>query len=137
MGFRKFGRACESVELKIEKGKLPKGKNYPLKTTFLAEILKNDGLEIETSLSYSPGLGYIFFDASFHPPGGDFNYERLFVRVGAIPSYNRISAIRFMEEEVIPDFLKWIKGLLSLPPGSPIRREIQRFNKGLGLFQDP
>jgi hypothetical protein len=110
----------EIRNMHIEKNKLPKGMSYPLKSSFLENFLQNANLEIDVSLHIRPSK--IFFDASFSPPKGNFNYNRLSMRVGAVKSQCGKEAKDHMENVIIPDLIKWLSEILSLDERSPKRQ---------------
>ena len=70
-----------------------------------------------------------YFVAYFWPPNPNVPYERLYMRLGAVPS-DQVQTIRQkMESEVVPELILWIRAIVSLPPNSPIRREQQEFRR--------
>lgn len=109
----------------IEKKKLPKGMSYPLKSSFLENSLRNANIDIDTILIIGPSG--IFFDASFWPPKDNFDYDRLYVRAGAVKSEFGKSARAYMEENIIPDLVKWVTEILLLDKRSPKRQEDSYF----------
>ncbi|BDP41835.1 hypothetical protein DAETH_18040 [Deinococcus aetherius] len=113
--------------MRIEKGPLPKGMSFILKSSTLERALTEADIKIDTHLIH--GAGGIFFDAHFWPPNANVGYERLYVRAGAVPSGVGQAARIYVEGSVLPDLMDWLAGILALPKNSPIRREKQYFGR--------
>jgi 3-mercaptopyruvate sulfurtransferase SseA len=99
----------------IEKSKLPKGMSYPLKSSVLETALDSGGITLNTHLIYY-GIGKFFFDAHFWLTNQNVPYERLYIRTSAVPAADATDARTFMTTTVIPEFVTWVQGILSLPP---------------------
>ncbi len=109
----------------VEKQSLPRGLSYPLKSSMLANALETADIKIATHLVYyRSGLGT---HAQFWPPNENVPYERLYITVTPTRSEESFEARKSMQETGIPELISWIKGILALPPSSPIRREKQIF----------
>jgi len=115
--------------MKSETAKLPKGQRYPLKPSALEAALAEAHIAIDTHLIRSPGD---LFDAFFWPPNDNVPHERLYVRVGSVPSERVTDARRHVECVMIPTLVKWIADILVRDRNSPIRREQQRLDLNLG-----
>lgn len=113
-----------------EKEALPKGMSYPLKPSFLAQALDEAGINLDAHLRRS--LSAPYFRASFWPPNPNVSYERLYMTLGAVPSEHVHEICQRMESQIVPEMIRWIQGIISLPPNSPIRRETQEFSRFLG-----
>ncbi|MFA5965576.1 MAG: hypothetical protein WC804_16295 [Sphingomonas sp.] len=101
---------------------LPKGQSYPLKPTALKAALSAAGIEIDTSLTRSPGD---LFDAYFWPLNENVPYERLYVRAGSVPVAEAADARQRIERVTLPSLVEWIGEILAQDRKSPVRREIQ------------
>jgi hypothetical protein len=117
------------VNICIERAKLRKGTSHPLKSSFFLSALQGCGITLSTHLIHG-GSG-IFFDAFFYPLRPNVPYERLYVRAGAVPSIRKQFARQYLEGMVVPQFIAWVQGIVSLPPNSPVRREQQCFWRDL------
>jgi hypothetical protein len=115
--------------MKSETAKLPKGQRYPLKPSALEAALAEAHIAIDTHLIRSPGD---LFDAYFWPPNNNVPRERLYVRVGSVPSELVADARRHVESVMIPTLVKWIADILVRDCNSPVRREQQRLDLKLG-----
>jgi len=115
--------------MKSETAKLPKGQSYPLRPSVLEAALSGAGVGIDTHLIRSPGR---LFDAHFWPPNENLPYERLYVRAGSVPAEEATNARKRMEEVAVPALVAWIAKISSLDSKSPVRREKQFFNLGIG-----
>jgi hypothetical protein len=110
----------------IEKSPLPKSMSYVMKSSVLDEALSQSSIKVDTTLRYTPGR---FFDAHFWPPNPNVPHERVHVVVGAVPASAGHVARQYVKGAVIPEFISWLAGILSLPQGSPVRREKQLFSR--------
>ena len=70
-------------------------------------------------------------DAYFWPPNPNIKYERIYVRVGAVPSTEARWVREYLESTAIPELVAWAQQIASLPLNSPARRETQHFSRGL------
>ena len=102
--------------MKIEKQKLPKGLSYALKSSLLEEAFKENKIKTDTHLVFS--ISDIFFDAHYWLPNENIDYHRFYIRTGHVQSEKRKEATMFMQESVMPEFIKWAKELVSLPENS-------------------
>ncbi|EKR89880.1 hypothetical protein LEP1GSC163_0362 [Leptospira santarosai str. CBC379] len=109
--------------LKIQKDKIPKGFSYLFKTSDLIAAYDSAEIKIETILRYSPGNEYLRVD--FWPPNPNINHERLYIVVGIVPSQFAHLVRESMKSKILPEFIEWVTGLLSLPTNSPRRRQAQ------------
>ena len=118
--------------MEIYKDQLPAGVSYALKPSVLEAALQTGGVQTETAL-YQWRNGWsesgVLFRADFYPAGRHYrnHNELLAVTSRAVPSQLRPQARAFVERSVLPDFVKWLAGLESLPPRSTLRREKQSF----------
>lgn len=109
----------------IEKDKLPKGMSYPLKSSLLKAALEQAGITTETSLLVGPN--HTYFEAFFWPPSGDIDYDRFYIRTGAVAASEGGRAREVIEGQVIPDFIAWARSLLALPCNAPERQKQHHF----------
>lgn len=107
------------MDFYIEKDKLPKGMSYPLKSSVLKGAFEEADIDIEISLHI--GTFAWFLDAHFWPAGGNFNYDRLYVRAGAVDKKNARNAKYKMEQIVIPKLTTWALEKIALNELSPLR----------------
>jgi hypothetical protein len=99
-----------------------KGASYPLKPAALEAALANARLAIDTHLIRSRGG---LCEAFFWPPNDNVPHERLYVRIGSVPSERAADARRHAEAVTIPILVKWISDILARDRNSPVRREQQ------------
>ncbi|EQA69753.1 hypothetical protein [Leptospira noguchii] len=118
--------------LKIQKEKIPKGFSYLLKTSELIAAYDSAEIKIETILTYSTGNEN--FTVHFWPPNPNINQERLYIIVGTVPSQFAHLVRESMKSKILPEFMKWITGLLSLSANSPRRNQTQSW---LWEFKNP
>jgi len=118
----------------IENAKLPRGMSYPLKTAFLAETLRTAQIELDTSLVR--GTSGALFEAHFWPPNPDVGYERLFLRACAVAAADSSKARAYLETSVVPEFIAWVRAILSAPMNSPARRDQQYFVRKFSARDD-
>lgn len=100
----------------VEKGKLPYGFSYGLNTKNLKNLMIEAEINIEVTVSYSHSK--IFFDAQYVRPNRNVDHERILVRVGSVKSEDRRGAKQYVEHSVLPEFIEWVSGLVSLPKNS-------------------
>jgi hypothetical protein len=112
--------------MRVDKSKLPKGMSWPMKTSLMSEALQSAKIVLDVQLNYV--VSRRFFDAEFWPPNPNVQYERLYITVSAIPAEQARKVREFVEGTVIPDFITWVQGIVSLPTNSPVRREKQHFH---------
>ena len=102
--------------MEIEKRKLPKGYSYALKSTMIENVFKENNITTYTHLIYC--YSEIFFDAHYLIPNQNVDYYRFYIRAGHVESIRRKEAMMFMQNSVIPEFIKWANELISLPENS-------------------
>lgn len=115
--------------MQIERAKLPKGMSYPLKPSFLQAALSC--ADVDTEARFVQVVRGFLFDAHFWPPSPNVAHERLYLRAGAVSAAWSRVARAYLETSVIPEFVAWMQGILSLPVNSPVRREKQYFARSL------
>lgn len=117
--------------MEIVKDRLPKGQSYALKPSVLEAALTEAGARTPTTL-YQRYHGWwqsgVIFRADFYRVEQS-GIEALTVISRALPSEQRAAARRYIESEVIPAFIEWIKWLETLPENSTVRREKQSFTR--------
>jgi hypothetical protein len=110
----------------VENDKLPRGRSYPVQAGTIASALAKAGVTLDCTINYNNNLR-TGFTAHFWPPNPNVGVERLYIEIGAVSSEEIADARRHMNESILPAFVTWIRGLLSLPLESPVRREKQIF----------
>ena len=127
----------------IARPKLAKGRSYVLKTTQLADALAAAGIGWHVDLVYwSPTAGGSILEGHYWPPNEKVPYPRVHVRAGSVPSTLRPAAAEALRETALPQFVRWVKGLLALPDGSPVLAAQAYFNatlttEGLAITDQP
>ena len=109
----------------IEKTKLPKGMSYPLQSSFLEAAFSAHGISLDTHLVQ--GSSSYALECFFWPPNPNNNHERIYIRTSATPSTRAQELRFFINDQVIPELVVWLKNILALPPNSTRRREEQYF----------
>ena len=112
----------------IEKEKLPKGFTYPLKSSLFK--CATDKAEITTYMSLNYSINSILFEAYYWLPNSIVDYDRFYIRTGAVESPDSKKAREYLDRYVIPDFIVWSREILNLPSNSP------RFNEQLHFSMD-
>ena len=115
------------VKMLIERDKISKSSSFILRSSLLEEAMHLAGISTDTSLHHVSSS--IFFDAHFWPPRPNVPYERFYIRAGCVPTIQSNEARLFVETHVIPSFIDWASGILSLPNNSPVRRSQQAFGR--------
>lgn len=94
----------------IEKPKIFKGLCYVLKSSLLKEALEETNLDLNISLNFwtPQKLGSIL-SVEYWFPNENVEYDRFYIRAGAIKSENRKRAEELMNKYVIPDLIIRIK----------------------------
>ncbi|MCP4214259.1 MAG: hypothetical protein GY765_06360 [bacterium] len=100
----------------IDKQKLPKGCSYALKTSMMEKAFAENEITTHTHLIYS--MSKIFFHAYYWLPNPNIDYFRFYIRVGHVQSSRRREALQYMQDSVIPEFIRWAKEMVSLPSNS-------------------
>ena len=111
----------------IEKEKISKNSSFILRSSLLEQAMHEAGISTDTSLRHVSSR--IFFDAYFWPPRPNVPYERFYIRAGCVPTIQSHEARLFVQTHVIPSFIDWASGILSLPSDSPVRRSEQVFGR--------
>jgi hypothetical protein len=67
-------------------------------------------------------ISYIaqLFEAHFSPPNQHVQYERLYIRTGAVPARHVPAARRFLQKTALPEFLGWAMNIALLPAAAAI-----------------
>jgi hypothetical protein len=112
-----------------DKERIPKASSYSLRSSSLSKAMSDSDLPFSIHLIQGPFA--FFLDAYFWPPNPNIDCERLYVRVGAVPSREAHWAREFLESIAIPELVAWAQQIASLPINSPVRRETQHFSRGL------
>ena len=127
----------------ISRPKLAKGRSYVLKTSQLTDALAAAGIDWRVDLVYwSPRSGGSILEGHYWPPNENVPYKRLYVRAGSVPSTQRPAAAEALRESALPQFIRWVQGLLVLPDGSPALAAEGYFNatftaEGLAVADQP
>lgn len=119
--------------MQIYKDRLPKGLSYALKPSVLEEALRLAQIQTLASLYQWRENKYhiqgTIFAATFSPAGLFIHDETdvLSIRSFALASRHRNQARLFIEAIVLPDFVRWIRGIELLALNAPDRRRKQEF----------
>ncbi len=107
------------MELSIEKPKTYKGLSYVLKSSLLKNALEETGLELNVHLVFwtPQELGPIL-SAEYWLPNNNVPYDRFYIRAGVVKSEDRKVAQTLMEDVIIPDLVRRIQTIKSLPEDS-------------------
>ena len=108
------------MEMTISKPPIRKGLSYVLKTSWLQQIMEENGLNCHVDLNYwVPQSGGSILEAEYWLPNANIPYPRVYVRAGALPSDQRRVAADSMLNTVLPAYAKWLGAVLKLPRNSP------------------
>jgi hypothetical protein len=127
----------------VSRPRLAKGRSYVLKTSQLAEALASAGIDWHISLVYwTPQGGGSILEGHYWPPNENVPYPRVYVRAGSVPSELRPAAAEALREAALPQFIRWVQGLMALPDGSPVLSAGSYFNatfttEGLAVTNQP
>jgi len=102
----------------------------------LAAAVEASGVALPVELTNSDRFDHAF-QADFMPrgwPGRE--HETIWVHCRAVPSHRAAEAGQAVENEAIPQFIKWALGIDALDVSSTIRREKQSFRYSLEQFAD-
>ena len=102
--------------MRITKDKIPKEKSFPLKSSVFEKAINEAGINTEIILMHCSSK--IFFDARYLEPNRYSKNWRLFVRSGAVENSLKHEATELLNTHVIPEFIEWAKGIISLPENS-------------------
>lgn len=105
----------------ISKPKIPKGYSYVLKTNQLKEFLDQNNHSIHVDLVYwLPKGNSSILEVHFWQPNENIDYDRLYMRAGALAN-NRVAPAREkVESELFPALNDWLNIHLNLPKNSPL-----------------
>ena len=113
----------------VTKPKLPKGLSYVLKTSQLARALLEAGIDCHVNLVYwLPQGGGSILEGHYWLPNENVPHPRVYVRAGVVHSVLLSAASEALVESAIPKFIKWLRGILELPNGSPALHGAPYFN---------
>jgi len=127
----------------VEKPKAPKGLSYVLKTSQLAKALSEAGIDCHVDLVYwVPQGGSSILEGNDWLPNENVPYPRVYVRAGVVPSALRSTASESLLLTALPQFVRWLQGILALPGNSPALRQTLYFNatyseSGLVIANEP
>ena len=109
----------------IEKGKISKGFTYPLKSSLLAKLMSDAGINVNTHLIFD--RNHVPFEAFYWLPNQNVEYERFYIRTGAVQKTDAKIAKEYLVNKVLPEFVCWASELLDLPDNSPKLQEKLHF----------
>jgi hypothetical protein len=107
--------------------KLPKGRSYPLKPSFLEAAIANAGITLPVELARIDSSKDAAFTAGYSPPGSFPKGELFELTCQSVPSEHATEIRAALEAEAIPQFVEWAKSIEALDYRSPVRREHQFF----------
>jgi hypothetical protein len=122
------------VTVRISKAKIPRNESFILRSSVLEDALRAAGIATETSLNHCRGKR---FTADFWTPRPNVPHERFYISSGSVPAEQARAVREFVESRVVPEFIAWASGLLSLPPDSTVRRTNQYFVRELDVLSLP
>jgi len=103
----------------ISKDKIPKDFSFVLKTSILEKTLTDNKIETDiTLINTKPHISGSIFEAFFWLPNENVNYHRLYIRAGALINKDVQIAREGLINEVLPQFVKWIKSIEQLEKSS-------------------
>lgn len=111
------------LRLTSEREKIGQGMSYVVKTSALETALS--GLEFDVSAHIIHGGG-IFFDCHLWLARKDIPYDRLYIRVGAVPNAEADRARAYMLDSVLPELVQWANQHLQAA-GRPLSADDLRF----------
>jgi hypothetical protein len=113
----------------ISRPKLPRGLSYVLKTSQLIQVLTDARIDCHIDLVYwAPQSGNSVLEGTYWLPNENVPYPRVYVRAGAVASASRAAASEALRAKALPDFVRWLREILSLPKGSTRLSEPPYFN---------
>src|SRR5689334_17374101 len=113
----------------ITKPKLAKGLSYVLKTSQLAKALSDAGIDCHVNLVYwVPRCGGSILEGHYWLPNENVAYPRVYVRAGVVPWTSRATASEALLAKALPEFVRWLQGILALPDESPALNGTHYFN---------
>ncbi len=113
--------------MEIEKGKIPKGLSFVLKSSMLEKSLKIAKIDTNVHLIYDPR--HSFFEAFYWLPNENVPYERFYIRTGAVDAHIAKEAREYMVNRVLPEFITWAEEINRLPSNSPKLQERPHFSR--------
>jgi hypothetical protein len=127
----------------VSRPKLAKGLSYVLKTSQLAKAFSDAGIDCHVDLVYwVPRIGGSILEGHYWLPNENVPYPRVYVRAGVVPSPSRLAALEALLAIALPEFVRWLQGILALPDESPALNGTLYFNaaytgKGLVVTDQP
>lgn len=113
----------------VSRPKLASGWSYVLKTSQLADALAAAGIGWRFDLVYwSPRAGGSILEGHYWPPNENLPHPRVYVRAGSVPSALLLTVAEVLRESALPQFIRWVEGLVALPEGSPALAREAYFN---------
>jgi hypothetical protein len=126
--------------MKIRKSPLRRGLSFPLRASKLETAIVKAAIKTPVTLYQRSETWWttgVLFRGDFYPPGRhnvyspgvfeDNEAELVRVTCRSVPSHERSAAVGFLEETVLPAFIKWLATIEALPEYSTVRREKQSF----------
>ena len=102
----------------ISKPKIQRGYVYVLKTGQLEKLLADNNIDIHVYLVYWRPQTNSIFEVHYWFPNQNVEYERLYIRAGALPKEDVPLAREKLETIVFPKFVEWITDMLAQPDNS-------------------
>ena len=117
--------------------RLPKGRGYPLKPSFLAAAYGASGLNVPLRLTRWDRFDHAF-QVDYMPNGlvKQPKHPLFWVRCRAVSTKRVGEARRFIENKAIPQFIEWARKFNGLNASSTIRWEKQTFHYSLVEFDE-
>ena len=105
----------------IRKNKIPKNCGYVLSSNQLDCLLSENNITVHTDLIYyySKTPGSLLY-AHYWLPNNYMPYYRIYIQSGTVLGGDIKAAKRAVSDVVLPEFMKWINYILSLPENSTL-----------------
>jgi len=98
----------------IHRNKIPKQYAFALKTSQLEDIMA--GIDIPVHLYYYSGSGSgAIFNVNYRFPNSYYDCVCLNIGAGVLPKEDVFQARKELSEVALPEFIAWVKNILSLP----------------------
>ena len=117
----KFTKGSDYMIDSISKQKSPKNCGYALSSDQLDHLLTENTITVHTDLYYyySKIPGQLLY-AYYGFPNNHIPYYRIYIQSGTVLKDDIKNAKQIMSDIVLPQFIKWLNYILSLPENSTV-----------------